>query len=243
MPHGHVINPENPDCLSVALTLVAANAQAALVTNVLGANTWDTDSANFTFLAATGGNIGEGANDVVMHWDGNAYNASSDYTGPGSTAKVNVTAGGSHMPFFGHNWTAHDVQMFVPGSYSFDVTLGGGNPETGTLSATVSPGQLGMHMLWDWNGNNNIDVFIVFSQNSIFGSGLLYSTQKNSLGQLTCDARFTGMMVPVTAAPAYRPRTKCGCSPQLMAMGTVLWVSRWRPTDRSPVSVLTSTPT
>jgi hypothetical protein len=82
--------------------------------------------------------------------------------------------------------------MFVPGSYSFDTTLGGGNPETGMLNMTVPTGDLGMHMLFDWNGNNNIDTFVVFAQNSIFGSGLLESTVKNSSGQLTCESSYTG---------------------------------------------------
>jgi hypothetical protein len=168
---------------SVALALGAPGAEAALVTNVLGANTWFTDSANFTYLSTNGGNVGQGTNDVVMHWDGNAYNSSSDYTGVGSVANVTMS---STAPFFGHSWLAHDIQVFVPGSYSFDVTLGGGNTETGTLNATVGSGQLGMHLLWDWNGNNNIDVFVVLAQNSVFGSGLLYSTE------LTCASNYTG---------------------------------------------------
>ena len=62
--------------------------------------------------------------------------------------------------------------MFIPGTYSFDVTLGGGAAETGTLTATVGAGQLGMHMLFDWAGNNNIDVFVAWATNSVFGSGI-----------------------------------------------------------------------
>jgi len=194
---------------SVALTLgAAANANAALVTNVFGAYDWSTPTAgggvpgypdwdnytgNMTLLAANGGVV-TGTNTIGMQWDGNAYNASSDYTGPGSATNASVTAcctaGGEIL--FGHTWTAHDIQIFVPGSYSFDVTLGGGNPEFGMMSATVGAGQLGMHMLWDWNGNNNIDVFVVFAQNSIFGSGLLYSTQTNTKGQFTCDSGYSG---------------------------------------------------
>jgi len=176
---------------SVALTFGAANAQAALVTDMFGPYNFNTDSANFTMLAANGGVVG-GTNNVVMAWDGNGYSASSDYTGPGSSA--NVTANSS-APFFGHSWTAHDIQVFVPGSYSFDVTLGGGNPETGTLSATVGSGQVGMHMLFDWNGNLNIDVFVVAAPSSVFGAGLAYSTQTNTKGQLKCDSSFTATIV------------------------------------------------
>jgi hypothetical protein len=173
---------------SIALTLGATNAEAGLVTNVLGPYDWSTDSANLTLLSSSGGVIG-GANDINIQWDGSAYNASSDYAGPGSAANVTLS---STAPFFGHSWAMHDVQVFLPGSYSFDVALGGGNPETGTLSATVGAGQLGAHMLWDVSGDNNVDVFVVFDQNSIFGSGLLLSTQTNTKGDLTCSGSYTG---------------------------------------------------
>jgi hypothetical protein len=168
---------------SIALALNTTSAEAALVTNMLGPYNWYTDSANFTVLSPNGGIVGSGANNVVMTWDGNAYSASSDYTGPGSASNVTLS---TTAPFFGYTWTAHDIQMFTPGTYSFDTTLGGGNPETGTLSGTVGTGQLGMHMLWDWNGNLNMDIFIVFAQNSIFGSGLLFSTEPS------CFSNFTG---------------------------------------------------
>jgi hypothetical protein len=179
---------------SIALTLGTANVEAALVGNVLGAYNWSTDSANFTMLAPNGGVFPIGTNDVVMAWDGNAYNASSDYTGPGSAANVTLS---STALFFGRAWTMHDVQMFLPGSYSFDVALGGGDPETGVLNVTIGASQLGMHMLWDWNGtydnpdHYNVDIFVVFAQNSIFGSGLLYSTQRDARWHPTCDFGYT----------------------------------------------------
>ena len=173
---------------SVALVLGTPVAHAALVTDLYGPYNWTTDSANFTMLGGNGGVTG-GTNDVLMTWDGNGYSDSSDYTGPGGAS--NVTAA-STSAFFGHNWTAHDIQVFVPGTYSFDVTLGGGNPETGTLTATVGAGQIGMHMLFDWNNNNNIDVFVVASPSAIFGSGLLYSTYTTALGANKCSSSFTG---------------------------------------------------
>jgi hypothetical protein len=161
---------------SVALALGTPIANAALVTNVLGPYTWSTDRANFTFLSAGGYLAGLGTNDVSMTWDGNAYNASSDYTGPGGPA--NITAS-STTAFFGYTWVAHDIQVFTPGSYTFDVTLDGGNPEglgfnagARFMNVTVGTGQLGMHMLFDWSGENNIDMFVVMTGNSVFGSGV-----------------------------------------------------------------------
>lgn len=173
---------------TIALTLGTPAVEAALVNDVLGDYFWSTYNANFTVLAPNGGAWGA-ANGVEMYWDGDAYAASSDYTGPGGASNITMN---STMPFLGALWMAHDIQMFMPGSYAFDVSLGGGNPETGILNATVGAGQLGMHMLWDWHGNNNIDIFVVFDQNSMFGSGLLYSTQTNTKGQYTCDPGYTG---------------------------------------------------
>lgn len=175
----------------IALALGTQGAYAVGMNDLFGNASFYTDSANFTMLSGGGGVVG-GTNNVVMTWDGDGFTASSDYTGPGSYS--NVTAN-STAPFFGHSWTAHDIQVFLPGSYSFDVTLGGGNPETGMLNATVGAGQMGMHMLFDWNGNLNIDVFVVAAQGSVFGTGLLYSTQTNTKGQFKCDSSFTGTIV------------------------------------------------
>lgn len=174
---------------SIALSFGVPCAEAGLVTNVLGAYTWSTDSANLTLLASNGGVAG-GINNINVQWDGDAYNLSSDYVGPGSTSNVTLS---STAPFFGHSWTMHDIQVFMPGSYSFDTALGGGNPESGMMNATVNAGQLGMHMLWDVSGDLNVDVFVVFDQNSIFGSGLLYSTQTTPTGgHFTCDSNYWG---------------------------------------------------
>ncbi len=175
----------------VAMALGAPSAFAVGVNDVYGDASFFTDSANFTMLAANGGVVG-GTNDVTMTWDGDLFTASSDYTGPGSYA--NVTAS-STAPFFGHTWVAHDIQVFAPGSYSFDVTLGGGVAESGFLTGTVGAGQIGMHMLFDWNGGLNIDVFVVATPGTMFGTGLVYSTQTNKSGAFKCDSSFTGTIV------------------------------------------------
>ena len=169
---------------SIALALGTPVANAALVQDLFGHATFSTDSANFTMLNGLGGTVG-GTNDVVMNWDGNGYTASSDYTGPGSASNITAV---STTKFFGYNWTAHDIQVFTPGSYSFDTTLGGGNGESGVLNATVPTGGIGMHMLFDWNGNLNIDVFVVAAPSSVFGAGLGRSTQTYGGTFNYCDA-------------------------------------------------------
>lgn len=168
---------------SIALAFGAQAAQAALVMDIYGPYAWSTDSANFTRLDDIGGTV-DGTNDVKMDWDGNGYSDSSDYTGPGGVSNVTVS---STSLLFNHTWTAHDIQIFTPGSYSFDVTLGGGVSEVGILDVTVASGQLGMHMLWDWNGGLNNDIFMVLAPSSVFGAGIGRSTQSTTSGGNLCD--------------------------------------------------------
>ncbi len=176
------MNPKKSVIASgIALALGGSIAHAAEIYNVFGPNTYNTTSANITMLA--GGYVCGGTNDVAMTWDGNAFNASSDYTGLSSVS--NVTAS-STTAFFSHTWTAHNIQMFVPGSYSFDTAItpnNGANGESGMLNVTVPTGDVGMHMLFDWNGNNNIDVFMVMAPNSMYGSGAVLSADvSNCMG-------------------------------------------------------------
>ena len=120
---------------------------------------------NFTMLTATGGLVG-GTSDVAMTWDGTVFNSSSDYTGPGGVHNMTLS---SPTTFFGSTWTAHDIQVFAPGSYAFNTALGGGNPESGIQSLNVGAGQLGAHMLFDWGANKNIDVSVLWNPNAAFG--------------------------------------------------------------------------
>ena len=94
-----------------AASLSAGGAQAALSACGTYTPLSPNNSINFTMLAANGGVVG-GTNDVLMAWDGQAYNSSSDYTGTDVVANVIMS---STAPFFGHAWTAHDIQVFAPG--------------------------------------------------------------------------------------------------------------------------------
>jgi len=121
---------------------------------------------NFTLLWFDG-NLQDGSNDVQMSWDGTVFTSSGDYTGPGSTSNMTLS---SDEPIAGGAWAAHDVQVFGPGAYEFDVTLGGGVPETGTMTLTVGENQLGAHILIDFVGNNNIDVVLLWDMDNTFST-------------------------------------------------------------------------
>jgi hypothetical protein len=166
---------------SIVMALGSSSVYAAAVNDLFGPYNFNTVSANFTMLNPNGYIVG-GTNDVVMAWDGNGFTDSSDYTGLSSVA--NVTASSTTL-FFAQLWTAHNIQVFVPGSYSFDTAVTGGNGangESGIMSVTVGAGQMGMHMLFDWNGNNNIDVFVVASPSSVYGSGVINSSNTKGCG-------------------------------------------------------------
>ncbi len=167
---------------AVGLTLMGAGvANAALVTDVFGngPGTYATDRANFTMLQPDGSIQPGGANDVVMTWDGNAYNNISDYTGLTSVSNVTAVSDATFSSFL---WTAHNIQVFTPGSYTFNTASPGGNAEAGNLVLNVGTGQLGVHMLFDWGGaaatscgvaNCNIDVAVLAAPGvPFFGSGV-----------------------------------------------------------------------
>jgi len=127
-------------------------------------------TANCDSFTPTNGGHGYtfgGANNVAFTWDGSVFTSPTDYIGPGSASNATLS---SLTWILGRSWVAHDVQIFGPGTYNFDTSLGGGNPESGTMSMTVGAGQLGVHMLWDWNGNNNIDIANVWNINSKFSN-------------------------------------------------------------------------
>lgn len=152
--------------IAIAATMGVSAAQAGQI--VVSPVALTTNAANFTMLDGAGTWAG-GTNDVQMDWDGTAFTANSDYTGPGSVSNVTAV---STTPFFNETWTAHDIQVFAPGSYTFDTTIGGGNLETGIISMNVGAAQLGIHMLFDWSTSANIDVVVVADSNGVFGSGV-----------------------------------------------------------------------
>ncbi|MHB8743221.1 MAG: hypothetical protein ACYC9L_08835 [Sulfuricaulis sp.] len=178
--------------LGTAITLALSINSAALILSggvaqaseqaCTSRSSYSTDSGNFSMLSGSGFIVG-GTNDVTMTWDGKAYTDSTDYSGPGGAS--NVTAS-STTAFFSHRWTAHDIQVFAPGSYTFDTTQGGGNAESGIMNVSVPNGDIGMHMLFNWNGNNNIDVFLVAALSSVFGAGIGYTTQATASGAKKC---------------------------------------------------------
>ena len=109
----------------------------------------------------------------------------------------------STSTFFGFNWTAHNGTTFGPGSYTIDTIQGG------IYSFTVGAGQVGGHILFDWNTAADIDVVNVWDVCT--GCGSYTSTDwdgDGTLGGKMIDGAFPGFSanfdfvapIPVPAA-------------------------------------------
>jgi len=142
--------------------------------------------SNFSMLDAAGRVFG-GTNDIAYDF-GNGPNNGHDpallntlVSGtPGANGTLgiatNTMASTLPHPFFGAVWTAHHIRLFGPGTYSINTECSTTDLENGActlnanpaknLTMTVGAGKIGAHMLFDWNGNLNIDVVNVWSQNA-----------------------------------------------------------------------------
>jgi hypothetical protein len=157
---------------AAVLGTLALGANYAQASEVAAYQAVSSTGGNFTMLThavstTTPGYAFGGTNNVIFTWTGTLFNSNSDYTGLGSASNATIS---STTGFFGPTWTAHDLQLFSAGTYTFDSTIGGGNNEAGTVTMTVGANQIGAHMLFNWNGNNNIDVVNVWNFNSTFSN-------------------------------------------------------------------------
>jgi hypothetical protein len=123
-----------------------------------------TTSNNFTMIDGLNNTFG-GTNDVTFTWDG-TMKTSVAVSGQVSNATIS-----SPCNFFAHTWAAHDVTIYGPGIYTIFDGCTPGSPGCGTgnpVTFTIGAAQLGAHMLFYWNGSDNIDVVDIW-QSGAFG--------------------------------------------------------------------------
>ncbi|RDH81016.1 MAG: hypothetical protein DIZ80_12900 [endosymbiont of Galathealinum brachiosum] len=144
---------------------------------------------NFTLLTAEGSTFG-GTNDVVFNWDESFNTFETDIN-------FNMTISSElPQPLFGFSWVTHHIRVFGPGTYLFDTTCAVWQLEAGLnvcnnplsesqteqfLSMTVEEGQVGAHILIDWNGNTNIDMVNVWNRDAVWDDADGVSNIKNNL--------------------------------------------------------------
>lgn len=169
--------------LGAALVMAfgASAAQAAYVPTVTTLNN------NFTMVGATNGNTG-GTNDVTFTWDG-TYRTSVVTDGSYNATLASPTA------FSGKKWTAHHVNVYGAGNYTFYTGCASGgvssltyNPSCGLGGAynmTVGAGQVGAHMLFNWSTSADIDVVVLWDMNkswAMTGTTSPFNTSTNGAG-------------------------------------------------------------
>lgn len=148
--------------------------------------------SNFTMLD-NGGTVFGGTNDIVYSLDFSNSNLNTSVTGT-TGIMTNTLASDGPQPFFGSPWTAHHIRLFAPGGpYVINTDCTTTQLEHGTctpnadssknITFTVGAGQIGVHMLFNWSGNNDIDVVNVWNQNAqwIDPDNLTAPTKKNDL--------------------------------------------------------------
>ncbi|MGB5260826.1 MAG: Ig-like domain-containing protein [Gammaproteobacteria bacterium] len=154
--------------LACASLLGIGNATAAIHT---------ISASNFSMLDPLGSLVG-GSIDVTGSFDDSMICTDVSCT------MVNGMTLSSNQTFFGNLWTAHDVRVFGPGTYTFDTTCNAAQIAAGTtvcgggatLTLVVGPGELGAHMLFDWSASSDIDVIVQWDLNAAFGSPIFDGT-------------------------------------------------------------------
>jgi hypothetical protein len=168
---------------ALAMAFGAGAAQAAYTPVVT------TTGNNFTMVSAANGLTG-GTNDVTFTWD--------------KTLRTSVVTDGSYnatlaspTAFSGKKWTAHHVNLYGQGSYTFYTGCASGgiasttyNPACGTgatYNLTVGKGQIGAHMLFNWSTSTDIDVVVLWdNKKSWAGTGTTSAFCTGNAGTANC---------------------------------------------------------
>jgi hypothetical protein len=153
--------------LHIAVLIALGAASSAAYAAVTASN------GNFTMLDGTGALVG-GTNDVNFTWDGTLN------TDPATAvSNATITSAGS-TPFFGLVWTAYDVKVYGPGSYTLStvdtpgsvdcpypgLTCVSGTSPNDHYNVTVPAGAIMAHMKFAWGTTQGIDVVNVWEPGS-----------------------------------------------------------------------------
>ena len=100
------------------------------------------------------GTANAGITFTMRHGGGGLVGVDTTVTGGFGVGTWNVS---STKAFFAFKWTAHDGVLLAPGTHSI-ATIEGGT----YTGIQIPAGSTGGHILFDWNGNFNIDVVQVW---------------------------------------------------------------------------------
>lgn len=131
---------------------------------------------NFTMIDSGNGLVG-GTNDVHFTYTRHPFTSVKEAEAAlqDPTVGANATIE-SKCPFFGSTWSAHDVAVYGPGTYTVYAGCPAKSPGCGKgtpITFTVSEGELGGHMLFNWSSNKDIDVVDIWTPHAAFGPSLM----------------------------------------------------------------------
>lgn len=187
-------------CISLAVVALLGSGVAQAYTPTV-----TTLNNNFTMVGATNGNTG-GTNDVTFTWDG-TYRTSIEADGLYNATLSSPTA------FAGKKWTAHHVNVYGPGTYTFNANCPSGGVTSTTYNPTcittpglaqtltVPPGKVGAHMLFNWSTSTDIDVIVVWDMNkswNLTGTASPFNITTN-VGGNTADTVWNGVSIDADA--------------------------------------------
>ncbi len=155
---------DNDDCTIDTCNFATGRCVNTPIANCTGNNNL---TINLNDGTATGG-----SNDVRFTWD------RTQKTSVAASGQVSNATLSSQCPFWGVPWTAHDVAIYGPGAYTIYTDCPTGSPGCGAgtpITFTVGASEVGVHLLFDWNGNTNMDVVNVWTKNTKFGPSALWT--------------------------------------------------------------------
>jgi hypothetical protein len=165
------------DCVSTACVTCTCDPETGPVyTGSSGCV--NSSNNNFTMLDRKGGIVG-GTNDVHFTYTKQPLTAvPSTDCGSGPNDSCSNATLSSPCPFFGNTWTAHDVMVYGPGTYTVYTGCPAGSPGCGQgtpITFTVGDGELGGHMLFNWSSSSDIDVVDIWTPHAAFGPSNMFT--------------------------------------------------------------------
>ncbi|TCV79025.1 VPLPA-CTERM sorting domain-containing protein [Sulfurirhabdus autotrophica] len=175
--------------MSVAVSMLfCASAAHAVYTPIVS-----TTGNNMTMVGSSNGLTG-GTNDVTFTWNGTWYNS---LVRDGSS---NATLS-SPTAFSGKKWTAHNVNVYAAGNYTFYTGCPAGDPACGigpAYNLSVGYGQVGVHLLWDWSSSKDVDIVLLWDMNKSWmqtGTTSPFSTGGTNLNGNTMNTVWSGVSI------------------------------------------------
>lgn len=149
------------------------------------------------------GTLKQTVNDLSGSWDGTLNTSETD-------TNFNMSLV-SNLPVFGLNFTLHHIRVFGLGQYTFDTGCSAEQLDNGINSCggiqqdvTITEGQIGAHILFDYGDSVDVDFFIVWEKDQTYDGGAItwdYASIDGDgdgfPGMFIVDEVFSGLLINI----------------------------------------------